>query len=114
MPCLQVLTVYHSISCARNPALTAGSGSFFVSFYKTIIMSKDKTTTKDQAGGITHKKDLNAGSAAFNEGTAQDPDYDAGTEVSDEEKKTGHTPSPGKAGEKGRNIEDRKNKALGE
>lgn len=52
---------------------------------------------KDQAGGITHKKDMNSGSGAFNQGSAQDPDYDKGTKVSDEEKRTGHQPSPGKA-----------------
>ena len=49
-----------------------------------------------QAGGITDKKDINAGSGAFNQGVEQEPDYDEGTKVSDEEKRTGHTPSPGK------------------
>ncbi len=70
-------------------------------------MNSDKST-KNQAGGVTHKKDVNAGSAAFNQGSVQDPDYDDGTEVSDEEKKTGHTPSPGKSKESGRDTEDRK------
>ena len=52
-----------------------------------------------QAGGITDKKDINAGSGAFNQGSEQDPNYNDGTKVSDEEKQTGHTPSPGKARE---------------
>jgi hypothetical protein len=51
---------------------------------------------KKQAGGITDKKDINAGSGAFNQGSQQDPNYNDGTKVSDKEKKTGHTPSPGK------------------
>ena len=50
----------------------------------------------DQAVGITDKKDLNAGSGAFNQGTEQDPDYNKGTKVSDDEKLTGHIPSPEK------------------
>lgn len=49
-----------------------------------------------QAGGITDKKDINAGSGAFNQGAEQDPNYNDGTKVSDEEKETGHTPTPGK------------------
>ena len=49
-----------------------------------------------QAGGITDKKDINAGSGAFNQGSEQDPGYNDGTKVSDKEKKTGHTSSPGK------------------
>ena len=57
-------------------------------------------TKKDQAGGITGKKDMNSGSGAFNEGSKQDPGYDKGTKVSDEEKLTGHTPKPGTVTEK--------------
>jgi hypothetical protein len=41
-------------------------------------MKKSKDEGKDQAGGITHKKDLNAGSGAFNQGAEQDPDYNDG------------------------------------
>jgi hypothetical protein len=54
-----------------------------------------KQNKKDnkQAGGITDKKDINAGSGAFNQGSMQDPNYNDGTKVSDEEKKTGHSPS---------------------
>jgi hypothetical protein len=59
------------------------------------MKKKDNT----QAGGITDKKDINAGSGAFNQGSEQDPNYNDGTKVSDEEKQTGHTPSPGKAKE---------------
>jgi len=59
------------------------------------MKKKDNT----QAGGITDKKDINAGSGAFNQGSEQDPNYNDGTKVSDEEKQTGHTPSPGKARE---------------
>ncbi|MEO8404257.1 MAG: hypothetical protein ABI480_06670 [Chitinophagaceae bacterium] len=46
-----------------------------------------------QSGGITHKKDLNAGSGAFNQGSEQDPDYNKGTKVSDKEKRTGNPPT---------------------
>jgi hypothetical protein len=53
-------------------------------------MKKSKSKKKDQSGGITHKRDMNAGSGAFNQGSQQDPEYDKGTDVSDEEKKTGH------------------------
>jgi len=49
-----------------------------------------------QAGGITDKKDINAGSGAFNQGSQQDPNYNDGTKVSDEEKRTGHPPAHGK------------------
>jgi len=72
-------------------------------------MAKD---TK-QAGGITDKKDINAGSGAFNQGSAQDPDYDKGTKVSDEEKRTGHSPSPGKEKEKPEDGNIGKNNAGG-
>ena len=58
-------------------------------------MKKNKLN-KDQSGGITHKKDINAGSGAFNQGSAQDPDFDKGTKVSDEEKRTGHSQSNSK------------------
>ena len=62
----------------------------------------DKTSKKDQPDPIAPKQDANEGSTDFNQGSAQDPDYDKGTPVSDEEKRTGHTPSPGKAKEKGK------------
>ena len=56
-------------------------------------MNKNKKGKKDsQKGGITDKKDMNAGSGAFNQGSEQDPDYDMGVKVSDEEKKKGHRP----------------------
>jgi hypothetical protein len=61
----------------------------------------DKKNPEKQAGGITHKKDMNAGSGAFNQGTEQDPDYDKGTKVSDEEKRTGHLQPKG-----GKKMED--------
>lgn len=50
---------------------------------------------KDQQGTDTHKTQPNAGSGAFNQGAEADPDFDKGTEVSDEEKRTGHLPTPG-------------------
>jgi hypothetical protein len=62
----------------------------------------NKISKKSTPSGIPHKKDVNEGSSGFNQGSAQDPDYDKGTKVSDEEKRTGHTPSPGKAKEKGK------------
>ena len=37
------------------------------------------------------KNDANAGGAGFNRGSAQDPEFDKGVPVSDEEKKTGHS-----------------------
>jgi hypothetical protein len=55
----------------------------------------EKKQPEKQHGGITHKKDMNAGSGAFNQGAEQDPDYDKGTKVSDEEKLTGHKHSQG-------------------
>jgi hypothetical protein len=60
----------------------------------------EKKHPENQAGGITHKHDMNAGSGAFNQGSEQDPDYDKGTKVSDEEKRTGHLPSNSDAEEK--------------
>ena len=41
-----------------------------------------------QAGGITDKKDINAGSGAFNQGSEQDPGYNDGTKISDKENRT--------------------------
>lgn len=55
-----------------------------VSHSKTTFMDNTKGNTgktgksNDQAGGITDKKDLNSGSSAFNEGSAQDPNYNDG------------------------------------
>ena len=63
---------------------------------------------ENQAGGITHKRDKNAGSGAFNQGAEQDPDYDKGTKVSDEEKLTGHLPSNSDAEEKNERAHIRK------
>lgn len=57
-------------------------------------MSKSKKPDGNkQYGGVTDKKDKNAGSGAFNQGAEQDPKYDKGTKVSDEEKATGHSDS---------------------
>lgn len=76
-------------------------------------MKKKKSSDTDQSGGITHKKDSNAGSGAFNQGSEQDPDFDKGTRVSDEEKKTGQPPSPGKAKENPKDGNIGKNNAGG-
>lgn len=62
-------------------------------------MENDKkkgNTGNKQHGGVTDKKDKNAGSGAFNEGAEQDPNYNKATKVSDREKETGHLPFPGK------------------
>ncbi len=68
-------------------------------------MKKQNEKNTDQAGGITDKKDINAGSGAFNQGSEQDPEYNKGTKVSDEEKKTGNPPAAtGKTDEKHRNV----------
>ncbi|MBC7947426.1 MAG: hypothetical protein H7Y42_06075 [Chitinophagaceae bacterium] len=42
------------------------------------MKKNDPAKDKTQAGGITHKKDKNAGSGGFNQGSEQDPDYDKG------------------------------------
>jgi hypothetical protein len=49
----------------------------------------EKRKETEQHGGITDKRDKNAGSGAFNQGSAQDPDPDRG--ASDK------TKDPGKA-----------------
>jgi hypothetical protein len=72
-------------------------------------MEKDKnqnSTGNKQYGGVTDKKDKNAGSGAFNEGTGQDPNYNEGTKVSDKEKETGHLPFPRKEIRPKKNQED--------
>lgn len=72
-------------------------------------MAKDKdqnSTGNRQYGGVTDKKDKNAGSGAFNEGTEQDPNYNDGTKVSDKEKETGHLPFPRKEIKPADNKED--------
>lgn len=57
-------------------------------------MAKKQTgKSNQQSGGITDKEDMNAGSGAFNQGSEQDPNYNDGTKVSDEEKETGHSPT---------------------
>ncbi len=76
-------------------------------------MTNKKTGNNNQSGGITDKKDVNAGSGAFNQGSEQDPHYDKGTKVSDEEKETGHTPSPGKSKENTKEGNTGKNNAGG-
>jgi hypothetical protein len=67
------------------------------------------TNKKKQSGGITDKKDINAGSGAFNQGSEQDPNYNKGTKVSDEEKRTGQPPLPGKKKENPKNRNTGKN-----
>ena len=59
-----------------------------------------KQTGNTQSGGITGKKDYNAGSGAFNRGSEQDPEYNKGIDITDEEKKTGYPPSPLRKDEK--------------
>ena len=66
----------------------------------TTMNKKQNHKDNKQAGGITHKKDVNAGSGAFNQGSEQDPDYNDGTKVSDEEKKTGHRTGDQKSDER--------------
>ena len=77
-------------------------------------MAKNSKKEKDQAGGITHKRDMNAGSGAFNQGSEQDPDYDKGVKVSDQEKKAGTRSSRlGKEKEKPKDGNIGKNNAGG-
>ena len=48
-------------------------------FVVLLIMAKKKTGKQHkQFGGITDKRDNNAGSGAFNQGSQQDPDYKDG------------------------------------
>lgn len=54
----------------------------------------------DQANTNKGEDVPNAGSGAFNQGIEEDPNYDKGTKVSDEEKLSGHSQSPGKEKEK--------------
>lgn len=56
------------------------------------MTTKNKNTTDD----VPAKEEYNAGGAAFNQGVEQDPHYDEGTKISDEEKKTGHIPGFGR------------------
>ena len=74
---------------------------------------KNNDKQPGSTGGVTDKKDNNAGSAAFNQGAEQDPNYNEGTKVSDEEKRTGHTPSPGKEKENPKDGNIGKNNAGG-
>jgi hypothetical protein len=57
-------------------------------------MDQDKKKS-DQQGGITDKRDKNAGSGAFNQGSAQDPDLDRGASDT--------TPDPEKASKEPQN-----------
>ena len=59
-------------------------------------MNKKNNNSNNKQSNITGKEDSNSGSGAFNQGVEQDPDFNDGTKVSDEEKRTGHSPSPGK------------------
>ena len=64
-----------------------------------------KKKTNDQDGNITEKRESNAGSGAFNQGAEQEPINNGGTKVSDEEKRTGHAPFPGRE-KKNENLKD--------
>jgi len=75
--------------------------------------NKSKKGKQNQDESANDKKDPNAGSAAFNQGSEQDPEYDDGTPVSDEEKKTGHLPTLGKEKEKPEDGNIGKNNAGG-
>jgi len=59
-------------------------------------MNKNNPKSNASRPIVTGKEDANSGSGAFNQGTEQEPDFNEGTKVSDEEKKTGHATSPGK------------------
>ena len=58
------------------------------------MKKKQNNKNNDTSGGNEDRHAKNAGSSGFNQGSEQDPDYDKGITISDEEKKTGHTPSP--------------------
>jgi len=69
----------------------------------------DMKNRNNQASSKTDKEVSNAGSAAFNQGVEQDPNYDDGTKVSDEEKLTKHSQSPGKEKQKSKEANIGKN-----
>ena len=59
-------------------------------------MNKNNPKSNTRRTIVTGKEDANSGSGAFNQGTEQEPDFNEGTKVSDEEKRTGHATPPGK------------------
>lgn len=66
-------------------------------------MEKNKKSKDEQQfGGITDKKDKNAGSSAFNQGSQQDPDMNEGvadgTAHPEEVSKEKENPKSGKVG----------------
>lgn len=63
-------------------------------------MDKENNKDKIQHGGITDKRDKNAGSGAFNQGAAQDPRLDDG--VAD------GTPNPEKVSREKENPKSKK------
>lgn len=77
------------------------------------MIKKKDDKQNNQAGGVTHKKDMNAGSGAFNQGSEQDPNYDEGTPVSDKEKKKKDVPVADKKKENPKDGNIGKNNAGG-
>ena len=64
-----------------------------------------KKGNNNQAADNTVKKESNAGSGAFNQGAEGESINKGGTKVSDEEKRTGHAPFPGRE-KKNENLKD--------
>jgi hypothetical protein len=65
-------------------------------------MEKKKPALNDDVPKhIPENANKNVGSAGFNEGADGDPDYDEGTPLTDEEKKTGHAVFPPKHADPG-------------
>jgi hypothetical protein len=77
------------------------------------MKKKEHNRPGNKPGDATGKQEKNAGSASFNEGVEQDPNYDDGTKVSDEEKKTGHSADLGKQKENPKDGNIGKNNAGG-
>jgi len=63
-------------------------------------MNKKNAPGTNNQPRVTGNEDSNAGSSAFNQGIEQDPSFNDGTKVSNEEKRTGHAPSAGKKKER--------------
>jgi hypothetical protein len=64
-----------------------------------------KKGNNNKAADTTEKKESNAGSGAFNQGAEQESINTGGIKVSDEEKRTGHTPFPRRK-KKNENLKD--------
>ncbi|MEI9942896.1 MAG: hypothetical protein WDN26_01625 [Chitinophagaceae bacterium] len=75
-------------------------------------MSENKNDNQQQ-NDIPGKTGKNAGSGGFNQGSEDDLNYDDGTPISDEEKRTGKPADPGREKENPKDGNIGKNNAGG-